>query len=305
MNTKKIFILCYDGLEYNLVLKLGLRNLLQKEHGQVKIPFVMGKRPIPSTPIVWTCFITGATAEPHEVKYKWKSKAISWLSVSVAQRNKTLFSLLRKLKIAKGLGSLGFERDTTFGLSYLQRKGIKTIFDEVKPSIGVSIPAYNEHFFGYASRIDYDKVLGDEEATKQTVSKLNDLFDEEKNLMIKKMSEVDWKLFMVHFDVPDQHAHLWYREQDIPKLEKFYFELDEFTRGIQEKVGNEAWFLVMSDHGTLYGGHTLYGFYSSNRALGLLMPEITDFKDLILGNFKEKTRDRERIRRHLKQLGYI
>ncbi|HEC93052.1 MAG TPA: hypothetical protein ENI51_08700, partial [Candidatus Atribacteria bacterium] len=53
----KILILGIDALEYDLVERWELRNLMQSEYGKTILPIYPGEDP--NTRIIWPCFITG------------------------------------------------------------------------------------------------------------------------------------------------------------------------------------------------------------------------------------------------------
>ena len=75
----RVFILALDGLEYELVKKWRLTNLLQNYCDTFKIPreyFIVGVNrwagnkviASPYTPIIWTSFLTGRKPDDHGVK---------------------------------------------------------------------------------------------------------------------------------------------------------------------------------------------------------------------------------------------
>jgi len=68
------------------------------------------------------------------------------------------------------------------------------------------------------------------------------------------------------------------------KMRQVYLELDRIADEVRSSV--DDFILIISDHGMKavgrYGDHTMHGFYSANRKLGLDMPSITDFYDIIV-----------------------
>ena len=75
----KVFVLALDGLEYRLIRKWRLTNLLQNYHGVFKIQrqyFITGSLKwasykivaSPYTPIIWTSFLTGKKPYDHGIK---------------------------------------------------------------------------------------------------------------------------------------------------------------------------------------------------------------------------------------------
>ena len=90
-----------------------------------------------------------------------------------------------------------------------------------------------------------------------------------------------FNLVMGYFDLADAIGHLSF---GIPeKMKVVYQELDDIARKV--KSSTDDIILVVSDHGMKavgrYGDHTKNGFYSFNRKMGLKLPKITSFYDII------------------------
>ena len=90
-------------------------------------------------------------------------------------------------------------------------------------------------------------------------------------------------LVMGYFDLADAIGHLSF---GIPrKMETVYDELERLAGEVSSSTDDHL--LVISDHGMKavgrYGDHTRNGFYSANWRVGLSLPRITDFHDLIGG----------------------
>jgi len=90
-------------------------------------------------------------------------------------------------------------------------------------------------------------------------------------------------LVMGYFDLADAIGHLSF---GIPrKMETVYRELEGLAGEVKSSI--DDFILIVSDHGMKavgrYGDHSKNGFYSANRRLGLSLPKITDFYDLIKG----------------------
>jgi len=87
-------------------------------------------------------------------------------------------------------------------------------------------------------------------------------------------------LIMGYFDLADFIGHLSFGITE--KMAKVYRELDK----VAEQVKNTGDFvLIISDHGMKalgrFGDHSKNGFYSSNHKLGLNLPKITGFYNLV------------------------
>ena len=87
-------------------------------------------------------------------------------------------------------------------------------------------------------------------------------------------------LIMGYFNLADAIGHLSFGIP--PKMKDVYQELDNLAREVK---GSDDFILIISDHGMKaigrYGDHTKNGFYSANRKLGLNLPKITSFYNLI------------------------
>jgi hypothetical protein len=99
-------------------------------------------------------------------------------------------------------------------------------------------------------------------------------------------------------------------------------KVGELTRRVHDAV-----VLIISDHGMQNGIHTHKGFYSVNTQLNLTLPKMTDFYDIIEkewlgGRNVDRTaisrphhvenkasdtpqQDKEKVLKHLKELGYF
>ncbi len=90
-----------------------------------------------------------------------------------------------------------------------------------------------------------------------------------------------YELIMGYFDLADAVGHLSF---GVPsKIERVYAELEGMAKKVRSSVDDSI--LVISDHGMKavgrYGDHSRNGFYSFNRKLGLDMPRITDFCEIM------------------------
>jgi hypothetical protein len=92
-----------------------------------------------------------------------------------------------------------------------------------------------------------------------------------------------YELLMGYFNLADSIGHLSFGI--LEKMKAVYEELE----GLAKEVRNSSsdFILIISDHGMKalgkYGDHSDNGFFSVNRKLGLVLPKITDFYNLIKG----------------------
>ena len=87
-------------------------------------------------------------------------------------------------------------------------------------------------------------------------------------------------LVMGYFNLADFIGHLSFGITR--KMARVYHELDKMAEQVKD---SDDLVLVVSDHGMKavgrYGDHSRNGFYSFNRKLGLQLPKVTSFYDLI------------------------
>ena len=96
-------------------------------------------------------------------------------------------------------------------------------------------------------------------------------------------------MLMGYFDLADAVGHLSF---GIPeKMERVYRELEGIAREVN--LFSDEFTVVISDHGMKpvgrYGDHSRNGFYSVSRELGLNLPRITDFYNIIRGVAKSES----------------
>lgn len=87
-------------------------------------------------------------------------------------------------------------------------------------------------------------------------------------------------LVMGYFNLADAIGHLSFGIYN--KMRQVYHELEQLS---EEVKNSDNFILIISDHGMKaigrYGDHTKNGFYSANQKLGLNLPKITDFYNLM------------------------
>lgn len=269
----RVCILAFDGLEYELVERLSLRNLMQREHGKVDVPIVGGIDD-PSTPIVWTSFITGQPPSVHGVELPevWDSRVDGFRSFM--RKHRTLHGIAKKLKLGYRIReSLDIEA------KFPSRKNIKcdTLFERIKPSIALGVPVYNKDLLAVYPVGEVFKALRDTEFKLEYESRIRDIFEKEVEELFEALKD-EWRLLMTHFHITDLLGHIYWGTEKIALL---YEEMDLLTKRVKEQLHDDDILLVISDHGMGKLGHTKHGFYSINLELGLQEPDITDFFGII------------------------
>jgi len=269
----RVCILGYDGLEYTLVDQLKLRNIMQREYGRVRVP-IAGGIDDPSTPIVWTSFITGQPPSIHGVDMPefWDSPLDGIRSF--LRRHRKLHNLAKKFKLGYRVrGNMGIEP------KFPSRKNIKceTLFDIIKPSIPLGVPVYNKDLYSTYPVGDVFKAIQDPDFRREYETKIRQKFSREVEELFEALEE-EWKLLMIHLHIIDLLGHVYWGTE---RLALLYEEIDLLTKRIKERIQPDDLLLIISDHGLDRLGHTKYGFYSLNRRLGLKNPDIKDFFGII------------------------
>ena len=269
----RVCILGFDGLEQTLVEELALRNLLQQEHGRIRVP-IAGGIDDPSTPIVWTSFITGQSPSIHgvDVPYVWDSPFDKLRSL--IRRYPTIYNIAKKLK-------LGYRIRETVGteLKFPSRENIRceTIFDVIQPSVAISVPVYNEDLWRNYPVGEVFKAIRDIEFRREYEKRVRTIFQGEVEELFSALGG-EWKVLMIHIHITDLLGHIYWGTE---KLALLYEEMDLLTNRVKLRLRPEDLILIISDHGMGRYGHTPYGFYSLNIELGLENPAITDFFRII------------------------
>ena len=274
----KVFILAIDALEHYFVEEWNLKNLMQKTYGSIDVSKKYGRNGAsrPYTPIVWTSFITGKPPSVHGVD-KWDTygKFLDWV------RQKTPLSRIKgKRKISSKLGIL----PRFINREDWKDKNLSTIFDAIKPSIALFIPAYNER---ETFREDIFLTLWTRtKSIDECVNKIWEIHE----LRIKEMYERlndDWELFMVWFDLADLMGHICYGRR-FYEFRKAYEVLDDLAFRIKSVLPEDVIMLIASDHGMkgsedgVTGTHSNHSFWSLNIETDWKPKDITDIAPKIL-----------------------
>jgi len=158
----------------------------------------------------------------------------------------------------------------------------ETFFQFFESYVAVDVPAFSLKGENHAEERRLLKAYFDDEASVEEYDAVvwrN--HEENKKDFFKALGRSD--LVMGYFDLADAIGHLSFGITE--KMKTVYEELEKLTGEVKSSV--DDFILVVSDHGMKpvgrYGDHSKNGFYSANRRLGLSLPRITDFYDLIKG----------------------
>ncbi len=277
--TMRALILAYDGLDHDLVEKLSLRNVLQREHGMVDVPIVGGIDD-PSTPIVWTSFITGEPPGVHgvDMPQMWGSRLDGLRSY--VRRHKGIHGVLKRFKVGCRVREAMDVRPNFPGREDIK---VDTLFEAVKPSVALGVPVYNKNLEEMYPIGDVLRARQDPDYLPVFEERVRRIFAEEVERLFDAL-EGEWRLLMTHFHVTDLYGHAFWGTE---KLATLYEEMDLLTKRVKSRLREDDLVLIISDHGMSRLGHTKKGFYSLNVRIGLEEPAIEDFFKIVTGLLAE------------------
>ena len=274
MYISKMFILALDGLEYNVVMKLRCRSLLQEVFGYIDVSRFKNL----ITPAIWTSFITGKEPSEHGVHYWWQFSQYEWFDrlVHWVRFNMPIIKNMPSTKIKRALKVLGLRTPSKRDLK------VPTIFDMIKPSVALFVPGYNEetwiHYF-YSEA--FEKGVKEAERAVWYVHR----YRKQKLFEILER-RLNWKLFMVWFDLADLIGHLHMGRASL-KIMKVYFELARLAARVKEILSDDTLLMIVSDHGMKPGGeHSPRAFYSFSMDPAWRPDKITDYFHFIVHNLR-------------------
>ena len=242
-------ILALDGLDYDLVERLDLKNLKQMKYGRLEVPINKILKQ-PSSPEVWASFLCG-----KHVVMMFKGR-----------KRLRLMKFLIKMKRLLPFISLGIGRKTTGGITGFGKLEEKSWAEnENVLTIGVPYFDYTNEVFEAQAEFAETKDL-----VKLKMIILKDYLKKSK-LAIKSLKNIDvnkYKIVFVYLHYPDQINHLCFN--DMEQVEAFYQALDTYAKKFASVVRNHH-LLIISDHGANFktGGHSQMGFISSNNGIKL------------------------------------
>jgi len=319
----KVLIVGLDGLDYNIVDSNEYQNLKQEEYGKIRLDGIHTV----TTPVIWASFITGKMPKEHGIL-----SGRCWNSTLLEPLKRIIF----RLSHGKGWCLIRFIEHWIIPQHIQRMYTIKdhcvpTIFDEDR-SVAISIPSYN--YWRWPREMSLRGSIGNEAKSKQVSEFIFKEFQKKREFLFKRLKD-DWQVVMIHFHILDIYSHLYFNYPQ--KILQIYTILDDLIKMVkvelEKLVKDEIIVFIISDHGTVSGIHTSYGFFSVNVSLGIRDPHITDFYPLIIKainthniqSLKDKTikqppgkkvflreKDREHkkidaeeIKERLKELGYL
>jgi len=155
----------------------------------------------------------------------------------------------------------------------------ETFLKFFKPFKAIDVPSFS---FKQESHAEERKLLKKYFNNKGTIEEYDaavwKYHEENKKEFFNSIGKFD--LVMGYFNLADAIGHLSFGISE--KMRAIYADLEKIAKEVK---GSDDFILVISDHGMKaigrYGDHTRNGFYSANRKLGLKIPKITDFYNLM------------------------
>lgn len=240
------FVLCMDGLEASLIDPETFPSLAQEHRGIVDLSDVLVNNHA-ITPVVWASFITGKPPEETGITgplyMRWNNPLL--------QRATGRYVFGRRGRI---LTSLGFKR------RMWQRSDLKVNPPE---ATYLNFPVLDRrHKFERLNRLAQMQRWDD--VRMRCHRQERDALEADGGLVIAWLARAD---LMGHW------------QTDIGRLKAdTYLRLETVAKKTREKAD---WVLIVSDHGTIDGGHTSYGFWSCTHPPPKQMLRVLDFHDWI------------------------
>ena len=267
----RLLILALDGLDYDLVVKWRLKNLMQTCYGRHRT-IVSPRYGEPLTPTIWASFLTGKRPEEHGVD--------GWYTYGRFLDKIRFMPIIRWVKGKRRLLSkLGLKP------RIVDRRDLRTptLLDIVKPSKALFVPAINEPTWIHR---EYEEALM--RGLGNYIAKIWEIHGFRKRAFFKELGNGFWKLFMAWFDIADLLGHVCICKHRLELL-KAYMDLDRLVVQAKKILGDDVILLIVSDHGIRPaedggGERSEHGFWS----LSVEPPgwwhidTILDFKENIL-----------------------
>ncbi|KXB04315.1 hypothetical protein AKJ48_03000 [candidate division MSBL1 archaeon SCGC-AAA261O19] len=287
----KLFILAVDALEYDFIESRDYAHLKQEQFFKVKIPrrcmtiFEDGNLS-PWTPLIWKAILTGGISQRKpkpKPEQHWVGKLL---------KNK----LLTRIRLARGINSL-----YRFLVSKLSkapaiqeiRRGIP-LQDQHTIMVRADNPAVINNPLEAPIEWGVPKALHSDFHPREIVRSHLEKFRKIKKETLSKVDR-DWDLFLIYNKLLDIVGHLYWQKNHT--VEKYYSIMDNFAGEIQRKLSDEAFMVIISDHGmrplkgTKHQGgeHSHHAFVSFNHKLPIGKLSFTDIYPLLTEIMEEQT----------------
>jgi len=286
----EIIVLGIDGLEYNLVEKWRLKNIMQKTYCKLDL----SDYNIVVTPLIWGSMLTGVV-DKRVMKIWEKAARITDLSemfsVDIKQKwwSKLFFKLFSFLPFSiknwinnNIINNMHGVNAFDLTANYVNDKKLKNIFQFFKNPWTNGIPGYGKNVCDHLKRKSMDKMLsGDEVSYKSNITKN---YKKDKLELLSALNKQEYDFIFWYTSLLDEIGHL-YISNEIYLLD-YYLEINNVIGKVIDSYPN-ARIYIISDHGmkrtkVKWGLHSDHAFFSSNTKESIKKP--IDIYNLILKN---------------------
>lgn len=281
--NKRVIVLGIDGLEYSLVEKWQLKNLMQEAYCKMDLSDYRVK----VTPPIWGSILTGKIDEEvmdvwvraaqfvnlkSDVEQKGWAKTVTILLPYIPPliKNKIIYRILEKM------GENPFE----VTCNYVKEKRIPNIFQFFKKPWHNGIPSYGRLVNVPERRKLFEKAVGGDK--KQLIDYEIKNYNKDKLQLFSALENNEYDLIFWYTPFIDSLGHIYIGKP--LKLMKYYLEINNVVGKVKARDNNSNIYVV-SDHGMEevergWGMHNDYAFFSSNTEEKINKP--TQFFNLII-----------------------
>lgn len=258
-----IFILGLDGLDFDIVTRYDLKNLMQNDYSRLEVP-INRKYGVPQSPEVWASFLTGTHIEQTFTR-GGKTK-IGTIAFNFLKFWRKRFNI--KLGLSKKFWGPRFPKlsQKTF-LDVLKAKEINA------PYYSMDNTRFDILHQWFTGKISF----------KEFVLETKKLYAKRKQHVLHELESIaNFDLIFVYMEFPDAYQHVFFSRPR--RIVDHYIDLSKFVFGLKKNLPKDLLFIIVSDHGFDFknASHSMHGFYSSNRMLDPKPKSITDFYNLLI-----------------------
>jgi len=265
--SPKIIVLGIDGLEYDLVEKWRLQNIMQKTHCKLDL----SDYKVVVTPPIWGSMITGKIDE--EIMKMWeRTTEISgnfdsnknlkqkwWAKIGTAVLPLSFQDWIWSKFFEKRMGS-PIETST----NYVMEKKQINIFQFFEKPWTNGIPSYGRAYTDSTEKKLLNKVFQGEK--KPYINYSIENYQNDKTQLFSTIEKKENDIIFWYVALLDKLGHI-YIKNSIP-LMNYYMELNGVVGEVKEKCP-DSYIYVISDHGMkpykgIWGMHSDHAFFSSN-----------------------------------------
>jgi hypothetical protein len=272
--SPRIIVLGIDGLEYNLVEKWRLKNIMQKTYCKLDL----SDYKVIATPPIWGSMITGKIDEEimkiwekaseiislgnsdPDIKPKWWTKKW-WTKLGMESLPTSVKEWIWKSFLEKKIigGSLA-----EISANYVIEKKQTNIFQFFEKPWTNGIPSYRRAYTDSTEKKLLNKVFREEKTP--FVDYVTEIYKSDKMQLFSALDSQDNDIIFWFASLLDKLGHIYIKSP--LTLMNYYLEINEVVGKVKEKC-NDSRTYVISDHGMepykgIWGMHSDHAFFSSN-----------------------------------------